>query len=317
MVGRGGGGGCGGRSLHGDVLLGDPLWKAPAQRSRAAATSVRSPPVPKPGHRLDTRNLIKNRARDSPLRSLRGGAARQDKGTLHGARVAGDDSTASPGALPQLLPIRADRARGSRGTGSCDRCQHEDPQSCPAPELPGPAQPPGESPAATGTQPRRWRWRCLRTRVCPRAALLPGAGAPFLLLLRLVQGNGEGMGRMRAVPLPEHNRGGGRGRARSWLSSPGGHNGQSQKGPPPSPPTLPRPSVCWQSPGAFYKCPAPLLPCPGGTLALHRVYLGEMPGFWTSLEPRGEQGSAHPSRGRTGMAAQARVPCVRLQQSRC
>lgn len=121
------------------------------------------------------------------------------------------------------------------------------------------------------------------------------------------------MGRMRAAPLPERNRGGGRGRARSWLSSPGGDNGRSQKGPPPSPPTLPRPSVCRQSPGAFYKCPAPLLPCPGGTLALHWVYFGEMPGFWTSLEPRGEQGSAHPSWGRRGMAAQARVPCALLK----
>lgn len=51
------------------------------------------------------------------------------------------------------------------------------PRSCPAPELSHPAQPPRDSPATAGTQPRRWRWRWLRTRGC----LLPGAGAPFLL----------------------------------------------------------------------------------------------------------------------------------------
>lgn len=51
------------------------------------------------------------------------------------------------------------------------------PHSCPALELSHPAQPPRDSPATAGTQPRRRRWRWLRTRGC----LLPGAGAPFLL----------------------------------------------------------------------------------------------------------------------------------------
>lgn len=117
---------------------------------------------------------------------------------------------------------------------------------------------------------------------------------PFPPALRLVQGNREGMGKMRAAPLPERNRERGRGQVRNWLSPPGGHDGQSQKGPPPAPAALPRPSACRQSPAAFGKCPAPLLPCPGESLALHWGHFGETPGFWTSLEPRGEQGSAHP-----------------------
>ncbi|OPJ74910.1 hypothetical protein AV530_018411 [Patagioenas fasciata monilis] len=78
--------------------------KGAARRAGASGAGCpgrprRSPARPSP----DSRNPIKNRARDSPLHGLHGGAARQDGGTLHDICVAGDHRT-----------LRAAEASGKR-----------------------------------------------------------------------------------------------------------------------------------------------------------------------------------------------------------
>ncbi|XP_074462031.1 uncharacterized protein LOC141750576 [Larus michahellis] len=237
-------GAAGRRSLHGNLFLRDALWKAPAQRSCTAARSVRSPATPEPSPPLEIRNLIKNRARDSPLRGLCSGAARQDGGTLHGTRVAGDHSATSPRAQPQLLPGQTSCARRGAGAqeppsppahGCQRRASHSRATWCRLPWAramsPATAGDAAEETAVVTPEDMGLR---------VRAALQRGAGVPFPPAApsqpEPVHGSphvpSPATGRMRPVPFTECSVGGGRrGWERSCATSSRRHGAQSPKGP--------------------------------------------------------------------------------------